>query len=215
MTAVAIPRAYDIQRASEDPTSYLASLIGLDGFSELIRRRKDDVFPILAGVILYRQLSPTEKRQVLGMAQDLGDRRFFGKVQALIATIIAQPYWSPWSLSDVELRDYLDNRKAVSSFIKDYFFTVSPEINVSFLAAILYSVSRSGAKSVISDMAKRPMAEHYLSKTKFSPGAVKAGGAAFLAAVVIASVIRGFSESEIKMAKQEMLRRGLLQEKDL
>ncbi|MCS0163287.1 hypothetical protein [Vibrio alginolyticus] len=97
-------RGYSEQTLKAEPVVQLAVLTGLDADLNFIRNNREKVLPIITGVILYRQLNRRDQRKVLEQAQALGNSKFFGKIQMLVAQSIAKPMWNPWSLSDGELR---------------------------------------------------------------------------------------------------------------
>ena len=208
-------RNYNEALAKADPVIYLAKLIGLESELPFITRQKDKVLPVLTGIVVYRQLSHIDKQKILRAAQDLGDPKFFGKVQGLCAQVIANAYWNPWCLSDSELREFFDSNKSISDFLGTWFITIDGKLEVGFVAGAMYEISKSGSSSFISNLAGKPLAEAALTKLHLTSKAVKTGGRAFFVLVILASVIKKFSDMEIKKAKEELLSRGLLESGDL
>lgn len=196
-------RGYSEQTLKTEPVVQLAILTGLDADLSFIRNNREKVLPVITGVILYRQLNRLDQRKVLEQAQALGNPKFFGKVQMLIAQSIAKPMWNPWSLSDGELRQYFDTHQAVADFLSTWFITIDIKLEVSFAAAL------------IKEMASVHIAEETFKKLSLSSTAQRAGARAFFVAVILASVLKGFNEADALAAKQELLRRNMLRIEDL
>lgn len=208
-------RNYNEELAKADPVTYLAKLIGFERELPFIASQKDKVLPILTGVVVYRQLGHIDKQKVLRSAQELGNPKFFGKVQELCAQVIANAYWNPWCLSSSELRDFFDFNKSVSDFLGTWFITIEGKLEVGFVAGAMYEISKSGSSNFISNLAGKPLAEAALTKLNLTGKAVKTGGRAFFVLVILASVIKKFSDMEIKKAKEELRILGLLESGDL
>ncbi|MGI2897280.1 hypothetical protein, partial [Vibrio alginolyticus] len=132
-------RGYSEQTLKAEPVVQLAVLTGLDADLNFIRNNREKVLPIITGVILYRQLNRRDQRKVLEQAQALGNSKFFGKIQMLVAQSIAKPMWNPWSLSDGELRQYFNTHKAVANFLSTWFITIDIKLEVGFMAAVIYA----------------------------------------------------------------------------
>jgi hypothetical protein len=210
-----VTRNYSSEEAKSDPVVYMAKLIGLESELPFIKLNKDRVLPVLTGLVVYRQLNHIDKQKVLRTAQELGNRKFFGKVQTLCSQVIANAYLNPWSLSNVELRSFFNFNKSVSDFLGTWFITVDGKLEVGFIAGAIYEISSSGSSRFISNLAGKPLTESALSKLKLSSKASKIGAKAFFVLVILASVIKKFSEQDIKKAKEELRIRGLLKAGDL
>ncbi|MCG6202836.1 hypothetical protein [Psychromonas antarctica] len=208
-------RNYNLSQVKQDPILYLSQLLGLDSEIGFIRQNSKKALPILSGLIVYRQLGHIEKQQVLRSAQNLGNSKFFGKVQALVAILIANPRWNNWCLSDSELKALFKTNKAVSGFLATYFLTVDGKLEAGIIASTIVGIASDGVTKHITSQLGKPIAEAGLSRLKLSQGAVQTGSQAFLIAVVVASVMKKFTEIEAKNAKEELFRRGLLKVGDL
>lgn len=208
-------RGYSEQTLKAEPVVQLAILTGLDDDLNFIRSNKEKVLPVLTGVILYRQLNKIDQRKILEQAQSLGNARFFGKVQMLVAQSIAKPMWNPWSLSDSELQEYFKTHKAVSKFLSTWFITIEIKAEVGFVAAVVYALSKGQGAALIKEMAGAHIAEEAFGKLKMSSAVQQVGARAFFVAVILASVIKGFNEADAMSAKKELLRRNLLRPEDL
>ncbi|POB90261.1 hypothetical protein CRN40_00890 [Vibrio vulnificus] len=190
-------------------------LTGLDEDLNFVRGNRESVLPVITGVILYRQLSKIEQRKVLEQAQALRNPRFFGKVQMLVAQSIAKPMWNPWSLSDSELQEYFKNHKAVTDFLSTWFITIEIKLEISFIAGIIYALSKGGGASLVKEMTSVHIAKEAFNKLKLSSASQQVGARAFFVAVILASVIKGFNEADSMSAKKELVRRNLLRLEDL
>ncbi|WP_238116178.1 hypothetical protein [Vibrio cincinnatiensis] len=208
-------RGYSEQTLKTEPVVQLAILTGLDEDLNFIRGNRESVLPIITGVILYRQLNKIEQRKVLEQAQALGNPRFFGKVQMLVAQSIAKPMWNPWCLSDRELQEYFKTHKAVADFLSTWFITIEIKLEVGFAAAIIYALSKGSGASLVKEMASVHIAEEAFNKLKLSASAQQVGARAFFVAVILASVIKGFNAADAMSAKKELVRRNLLRPEDL
>lgn len=186
-------------------------MLRLDSEIGFIRQNSKKTLPILSGLIVYRQLNHIEKQQVLRAAQNLGNSKFFGKVQSLVAN----PRWNNWCLSDSELKNLFKTNKAVSDFLATYFLTVDGKLEAGIIASTIVGIASDGVTKHITNQLGKPIAEAGLSRLKLSQGAVQSGSQAFLIAVVVASVMIKFTEIEAKNAKEELFRRGLLKVGDL
>lgn len=214
-TNIYAARNYSLEEAKSDPVVYLAKLIGLESELPFIKINKDRVLPVLTGIVVYRQLNHIDKQKVLRSAQELGDRKLFGKVQGICSDVVTNAYWNPWSLSNTELRAYFNFNKSVSDFLGTWFVTVDGKLEVGFIAGAIYEISSSGASSFLSNTAGKPLAEAALKKLKLSSNASKTGAKAFFVLVILASVIKKFSEQDVKKAKEELRIRGFLKAGDL
>lgn len=208
-------RGYSEQTLKTEPVVQLAIITGLDDDLSFIRANREKILPVLTGVILYRQLSKMEQRSVLKQAQDLGNAKFFGKVQGLISQVIAKPMWNPWSLSDSELRKYFQEHKAISDFLSTWFMAIDTKIEVGVVAAAVYQYSKGGVTAIFKDLASVHLAESALKNLKVSTAAEKVASKAFFVAVILVSVLKGFNEADAMAAKKELLRRNLLRAEDL
>ncbi len=208
-------RNYNIEQIKQDPVVHLAQLLGLDSEIVFIRQHSQKLLPILSGIIVYRQLNHIDKQKILLLAQNLGNPKLFGKVQGLVAHMIANPSWNTWCLSDGELRKLFDTNKAVSDFLATWFITVDGKLEVGIIASAIFGISSEGVSGYITSQLGKPIAEAGLSRLKLSQGAVQTGSRAFLVTVIIASVLKKFTDIESKRAKEELLQRGLLKVGDL
>ncbi len=171
--------------------------------------------PIITGVILYRQLNRLDQRKVLEQVQALGSSKFFGKIQMLVAQSIAKPMWNPWSLSDGELRQYFNTHKAVANFLSTWFITIDIKLEVGFMAAVIYALSKGQGAALIKEMAAVHIAEETFKNLSLSLTAQQAGARAFFVAVILTTVLKGFNEADALAAKKELLRRNMLRIEDL
>ncbi len=208
-------RNYSENLLKTDPVIQLAKLVGLECEIPYIRENKEAMLPIITGVILYRQLNHIEKRNVLVAASDLGNPRILGKIQALISQMIAKPAWNPWCMSNDELRIFFKKNKSVSDFLSTWFVTLEGKLEAGFIAVAVFQISKGGVGAFLKDQTSTHIVEGGLKKLKLSSSVTKFGGKAFFVTVILASVIRGFSDTEVKKAKEELLNRGLLLPEDL
>ncbi|EOX4426764.1 hypothetical protein ACSVUS_000707 [Vibrio alginolyticus] len=193
----------------------MAVLTGLDADLNFIRNNREKVLPIITGVILYRQLNRLDQRKVLEQVQALGSSKFFGKIQMLVAQSIAKPMWNPWSLSDGELRQYFNTHKAVANFLSTWFITIDIKLEVGFMAAVIYALSKGQGAALIKEMASVHIAEETFKNLSLSLTAQQAGARAFFVAVILTTVLKGFNEADALAAKKELLRRNMLRIEDL
>lgn len=206
---------------TQEPVIYLAKLMNLNGYIPFIRQNKNKVLPILTGVLLYRQLSRSEQNKVLPMAKELGNLKFFGSIQMLLAQNIANPGWNKWCLSDSELRGYFETNKFVNDLIGNWFFTIEPKLEISFIVGSIFSVATVGVGAHALDASGGTVAKQSLSliatKTgmKISRQAISTVGKSTIIVTILASVMKMMTDAEVKQAKEELLRRGLLEVKDL
>ncbi|WP_246616339.1 hypothetical protein [Thaumasiovibrio subtropicus] len=208
-------RNYSENLLKDDPVIQLAKLIGLESEIPYIRENRELMLPIISGIIVYRQLDHISKRKVLESAYSTGNSKFFGKVQSIIAQVIAKPSWNPWSLSDQELRDFFSKNKDVSDFLSTWFVTLDGKLEAGFVAVAIYQISKGGVSSYLRDQASTHIIEACLRKLRLSSQMTSFGGKAFFVAVILASVLKNFSDIEIKKAREELLNRGLLLPGDL
>ncbi len=208
-------RNYSENLLKADPVIQLAILVGLEGEIPFIRKNKETMLPIITGVILYRQLDHIDKRKVLVATRDLDNPRLLGKIQGLIAQMLAKPAWNPWCMSNDELHNFFKKNKSVSNFLSTWFVTLDGKLEVGFIAVALYQISKGGVGAFLRNQAATHIVESGLKKLKLSSSATNVGGKAFFVTVILASVIKGFSDTEVKKAKKELLNRGLLRPEDL
>ncbi|PMG40891.1 hypothetical protein BCU91_11950 [Shewanella sp. 10N.286.52.B9] len=189
----------------------------LDKHLTLIRNNKEKVLPILSGVLLYRQLQRNEKNRVLPMAKSLGDPVFLYSIQTLIAQNIANPNWNKWCLSDTELRAFFDNNRTLSSFISSWFFTIEPKLEVSWLVPALFGVSMTGFKGWVTEASGVSIVNGLSNKTGMSitKSGVSTVTKSFVLVTILASVMKGLTDSDLKGLQEELLNRGLLTTEDL
>ncbi|ELA7317032.1 hypothetical protein ACS6BV_003904 [Vibrio alginolyticus] len=117
---------------------------------------------------MYRQLNRLDQRKVLEQEQALGSSKFFGKIKMLVAQSIAKPMWNPWSLSDGELRQYFNTHKAVANFLSTWFITIDIKLEVGFMAAVIYALSKGQGAALIKEMASVHIAEETFKKLSLS-----------------------------------------------
>jgi len=208
-------RSYNFEQIKIDPIGHLSQLLGLNSEIDFIRQHKVEMLPILSGLIVYRQLNHNDKRKILQLVKQLDNPRLFGKVQGILSLIIANPSWNTWCLSDKELRSFFETNKGVSDFLATWFITVDGKIEVGFIASALFAISNDGIRGYLTSSLGKPIADAGLQKLKLSQGAAKASSRAFLVTVIVASVLKKFTDLDVKQAKEELLRRGLLKVEDL
>jgi len=129
--------------------------------------------------------------------------------------MIANPSWNTWCLSNSELQDMFQTNKAVSEFLSTWFITVDGKLEASVIAGAIYGIASDGWKSLSYGQLGRPIAEAALKKLNLSKNTAQKASRAFLVAVIIASVLKQFTNIETKRAKEELFRRGLLKVEDL
>ncbi|WP_351076693.1 hypothetical protein [Shewanella sp. CAL98-MNA-CIBAN-0140] len=214
-------RNYKLEDAAHEPVIYLAKLMKLEQYSTYIRSHSDRILPILIGVLLYRQLSRPEQNKILPMTNSLKNPQFLNSIQALLSQNIANPNWNKWCLSNSELRDYFQSNKTVSEFIGTWFFTVEPKLEVSFLASSIFSVAALGASGFALEASGGAVTESMVSSLSKKTGlnitksSVRAVGRSTIIVMILASTMKMLSDSDMKLAKKELLRRGLLNVEDL
>lgn len=208
-------RHYNFAEAKTDPIKHFSFLVGLDKHLSVLQKDESKVLKLLTGIVLYRQLSRLDKQKTLEIAQSYNNPALFSSVQQIVALNIANPNWNMWSLSDQELRSFFNSNKAVYDFISKWLITVDGKFEAGFMIGAIYAIASEGPSSFIKGQAAIPALEAALSKLKISTSATKASGRAFLALVLMASVMKKFKDVEIKQAKIELLNRGLLQPGDL
>ncbi|GAA5213204.1 hypothetical protein ACFSJ3_00280 [Corallincola platygyrae] len=214
-------RNYKLEDAAQEPVIYLSKLMKLDQHYPFIRSNKDKVLPVLTGVLLYRQLSRFEQNKVLPLAKSLGNEKFLGAIQVLLAQNVANPNWNKWCLSDKELREFFDSNKTVSDLINSWFFTIDPKLEASWIAALIFGVSTTGLKGWIADVSGAGMVKQTAPQVakqtglKITKSGVNTAARYFIVVTILASVMKGMSDADMKQARAELLRRGLLTVKDL
>ncbi|PXF29044.1 hypothetical protein WH50_23020 [Pokkaliibacter plantistimulans] len=207
-------RHYNIESFKLEPVVALAKLIKFDSHIPFIRANRESVLPILTGIVLYRQLNRNSQSSVLEQAQALGNREFFGKVSNLIAQNIAQPYWNPWCLSDTELRSFFETNKSVADFLSTWFITIDTPKDAASIAGAIYLVSQKGVTGYLKEAVSNPAVDALFKKIS-SNALRQTASKGFFVAIMIASVMKKFSESDAEAAKKELLARGLLTADDL
>ncbi|ELR63812.1 hypothetical protein C942_03271 [Photobacterium marinum] len=214
-------RGYKLEGAIKEPVAYLCKFMGLDKYLQFIHKNKEKAFPVLVGVVLYRQLPRIEQQRVLRIAEALGNKPLFGKLQSLIAQNLANPSWNKWCLSDKELRDYFEVNKTVNEIISKWFFTVEPKWEVGFIAGVLFSVSLVGFKGYIEEAAGTPIMKESLNQVakrtglKISKNNISNISRVAVIVVVLASVMKSMTNEDMKQAREELRKRGLLKAEDL
>ncbi|EOX3945969.1 hypothetical protein NB568_08570 [Vibrio alginolyticus] len=214
-------RNYKLENAVQEPVVYLANLMNLQAHIPFIRKNKDCILPVLSGVLLYRQLNHTEKRNVLPQAKALGNVKFFGAIQTLLAQNLANPAWNKWCLSDGELRNYFESNKLVSELIGTWFFTVEPKLEVAFLASSIFSLVTVGIGNHAIEASGGGIAKQSLTLASKKTGisvsqtTISNIGRSAVIVTVLASVMKMMTDTEVKKAREELLRRGLLTVRDL
>lgn len=214
-------RKYKLENAAQEPVIYLSKLMKLEQHVPFISDNKDKVLPILTGALLYRQLSRFEQNKVLPMAKSLGNEKFLGSIQVLLAQNIANPNWNKWCLSDSELRSYFETNKFVSELISTYFFTIEFKAEFSSIVSSIFGVATVGVGAEMLDKSGGKMTQgivSYVSQNtglKIQKNTISKIGRSTIIVMILASVMKMMSDSDLKMAKEELLRRGLLEIKDL
>jgi|GEM_PF-1493722 len=214
-------RNYKLENAIQEPVIYLAKLMNLHSHVSFIRQNKNRVLPVLTGILLYRQLNHSEKNKILPMTQKLGNTKFLGAVQALLAQNIANPSWNKWCLSNSELREYFETNKFVSELLGTWFFTVEPKLEISFIVSAIFSVATVGVGGHALEASGGVVAKESLvlmaKKTgiKLSKEAISSTGKSAVVVTILASVMKMMTDSAVRQAKEELLRRGLLKAKEL
>ncbi|PCM43466.1 hypothetical protein [Marinobacter sp. ANT_B65] len=101
---------YETPERMSEAAFKLANIIGIS--KALIPRDTDynRVVASLAGIILYRHLDGSRRREVMEMVHSFSTshRAFCGQMEGKIANILVQARWEKWSLTNRELEEIVE-----------------------------------------------------------------------------------------------------------
>lgn len=205
-------------KVGSDPVKYYAKLIGLERYESRLKKQAVAI-PIMAGIVLYRQLPKNKQSMILKQILDLVDNQLKASLYALVSQIVANPYWFSWSLSDSELREFFDTNKGVNDALKVVGLDITIPLTVAGVSAFLYSASEKGligASQSASSQLRKAITSSPVARIGSKMGLTKqAASRASAILVVLVSVIAYQTNSNANDAQKELLRRGLLKADDL
>lgn len=209
-------RHYTFDQIEQKPAVWLAELVGLEPWMMgYVERNPKEYYPLLVGIIVYRQLGHIEKQRVMEMIQlnvrpgyGTDHRRIVSHLQGLVALEIANPYWAPYSLSDRELREWKNFSTKVADYVQSTGLVASlPEASILGVAGALIHVKEEGILSFSKEILQINLIDKISGKKlHFTAGA---------GAVMIATFFYQSSHAESESARHELFRRQLLRESEL
>lgn len=219
-------KRYTSNQFRNAPVASVAKLMGLDAYLPYIKKHKAMLFPILCGLIVYRQLDQVHRmdvmRRIVNIPHQPGTQTAMlrSRLYGMAADIVANPSWFCWSLSDQELQEFFKQNKEMAEVLQDIGApSLNQPLTAATLAGVLYTVSRKGLFGWVKSGVSATISSPKVAEAATTSGAstVTASAISGFAAVgfIMLGVLLVNAQSGEQQAKKELILRGLIRIKDL
>lgn len=212
-------RTYATKLAKADPLGFYIKLLMLGPYEKEIRKL-DNVYYILTGIVVYRQLDHIKRQQVMGAIQQVRavNPKLHGVLFSIPPQIVADKYKFKWSLNDAELKAHYESSNGVSSALSYIGLDMRTLIgSAPLIGGVILEVSKSGmkagGKAAFSNVLNQKLAADLAGQAKVkTTTAAKIGRFAALV-TILASGVRTMAMVDEEKALKEMYLRGMVEPK--
>lgn len=212
-------RNYATKLAQSDPLGFYIKLIGL-GPHEKDLRKVDNIYYILTGIVVYRQLDHIQRMKVMAEINKVREinRKLHGTLFAIPPLLVADKFKFKWSLSNSELKAHYESSNGVSSALSFIgldmrTFAGSAPLIGGILLEISKSGVKAGGKAAFNSVSNSKLTAELAGQAKVrTTTAVKLGMFAALV-TVLASGVRTMAMVNEEKALHELYLRGMIEPK--
>ncbi|CAM4256421.1 hypothetical protein [Pseudoalteromonas ostreae] len=212
-------RSYATKLSQSDPLGFYIKLIGLRTHEKELRQI-DNIYYILTGIVVYKQLDHIARQQVMAEIRKVRrvNPRLHGALFEIPPQIVADKYKFKWSLSDVELKAHYESSNGVSSALSFIGLDMRTFVgSAPIIGGILLEISKSGmkagGKAAFNSISNSKLTAELAGQAKVKTTAAAKLGMFAALVTVLASGVRTMALVDEEKALNELYLRGMIEPK--